>query len=45
MATMVQYYNADYIQPAIEGEYMVIDGVVELTPTYPLYEVPENIQP
>lgn len=45
MATMVQYYNADYIQPAIEGDYMVIDGVVELTPTYPLYEVPENIQP
>lgn len=45
MATMVQYYNADYIQPAIEGDYMVIDGVVELTPAYPLYEVPENIQP
>lgn len=45
MATMGQYYNADYIQPAIEGDYMVIDGVVELTPAYPLYEVPENIQP
>lgn len=45
MATMVQYYNADYIQPTIEGDYMVIDGVVELTPAYPLYEVPETIQP
>lgn len=45
MATMGQYYNADYIQPAIEGDYMVIDGVVELTPAYPLYEVPENVQP
>lgn len=45
MATMTQYYNADYIQPSIEGDYMVIDGVVELTPAYPIYEVPENIQP
>ena len=45
MATMTQYYNADYIQPSIEGDYMVIDGVVELTPAYPLYEIPENIQP
>lgn len=45
MATMVQYYNADYIQPTIEGDYMVIDGVVELTPAYPLYEVPETIHP
>ena len=45
MATVVQYYNADYIQPTIEGDYMVIEGVVELTPAYPLYEVPENIQP
>ncbi|MGH2119579.1 GerMN domain-containing protein, partial [Aerococcus sp. L_32] len=45
MATVVQYYNADYIQPTIEGDYMVIEGVVELTKAYPLYEVPENIQP
>lgn len=45
MVTILNYYNADYIQPSIKGDYMVIEGIVELTPAYPLYEVPENILP
>ena len=43
MASTQQYYNADDIQPTIEGEYMVIDGLVTLTAENPLYLVPEAV--
>ena len=45
MASIQQYYNADDIQPTIEGEYMVIDGIVTLTAENPLYQVPKDIYP
>ena len=45
MASIQQYYNADEIRPTIEGEYMVIDGLVTLTAEKPLYLVPEDVYP
>lgn len=43
MATLKGYYNADYLEPRVEGQPIEIEGLVRLNEANPLFEVPEGV--
>lgn len=43
MASLKSYYNADYIEPRIDGDPIEIDGLVGLNEANPVFEIPESV--
>ncbi|AMC00108.1 Uncharacterised protein [Aerococcus viridans] len=43
MASSKSYYNADHIEPRIDGDPIEIDGLVGLNEANPVFEIPESV--